>query len=107
MTTTENAITYHNALCCMHEHCFQFLLENNENNAYANFGVTNKEHYGMLWHFLWCQLQKDTKKCGKKWRGCLKGLLKGNYKAYVNKASSMTIFKDCINTFTAMDTKYY
>ena len=22
-----------------------------ENNAYANFGVTNKEHYGMLWYF--------------------------------------------------------
>ena len=22
-----------------------------ENNAYAKFGVTNKEHYGMLWHF--------------------------------------------------------
>ena len=23
-----------------------------ENSAYANFGVTNKEHYGMLWCFL-------------------------------------------------------
>ena len=23
-----------------------------ENNAYVNFGVTNKEHYGMLWYFL-------------------------------------------------------
>ena len=23
-----------------------------ENNAYENFGVTNKEHYGMLWYFL-------------------------------------------------------
>ena len=23
-----------------------------ENNAYANFRVTNKEHYGMLWYFL-------------------------------------------------------
>ena len=23
-----------------------------ENNAYAKFGVTNKEHYGMLWYFL-------------------------------------------------------
>ena len=22
-----------------------------ENNAYAKFGVTNKEHYGMLWYF--------------------------------------------------------
>ena len=23
-----------------------------EHNAYAKFGVTNKEHYGMLWYFL-------------------------------------------------------
>ena len=23
-----------------------------ENNAYAKFGVTNKERYGMLWYFL-------------------------------------------------------
>ena len=23
-----------------------------KNNAYAKFGVTNKEHYGMLWYFL-------------------------------------------------------
>ena len=23
-----------------------------ENDAYAKFGVTNKEHYGMLWYFL-------------------------------------------------------
>ena len=23
-----------------------------EDNAYAKFGVTNKEHYGMLWYFL-------------------------------------------------------
>ena len=23
-----------------------------ENNAYAKFEVTNKEHYGMLWYFL-------------------------------------------------------
>ena len=23
-----------------------------ENNAYAKFGVTNKEHYGMFWYFL-------------------------------------------------------
>ena len=23
-----------------------------ENNAYAKFRVTNKEHYGMLWYFL-------------------------------------------------------
>ena len=23
-----------------------------ENNAYAKFGLTNKEYYGMLWYFL-------------------------------------------------------
>ena len=23
-----------------------------ENNAYAKFGVTKKEHYGMSWYFL-------------------------------------------------------
>ena len=23
-----------------------------ENNAYATFGMTNKEYYGMLWYFL-------------------------------------------------------
>ena len=29
-----------------------------ENNAYAKFGVTNEEHYGMLWYFLeWSILQ--------------------------------------------------
>ena len=26
--------------------------ETHENNAYAKFGLTNKEHYGMLWYFL-------------------------------------------------------
>ena len=41
-----------------HKHCLKFLLgvkmapRENENNAYAKFGVTNKEHYGMLWYFL-------------------------------------------------------
>ena len=29
-----------------------------ENNAYAKFWVTNKEHYGMLWYFLVCRVQK-------------------------------------------------
>jgi len=27
-------------------------LGETENNASAKFGVTNKEHYGMLWYFL-------------------------------------------------------
>ena len=29
-----------------------------ENNAYAKFGVTNKEHYGMLWYFLEWSIMK-------------------------------------------------
>ena len=33
---SRNTITYHNALCLSPQ----------------NFGVTNKEHYGMLWYFL-------------------------------------------------------
>ena len=32
-----------------------------ENNVYAKFGVTNKEHYGMLWYFLeWSNYCKQT-----------------------------------------------
>ena len=42
----------------LRKHCFQFLLgvkmapRETENNAYAKLGMTNKEHYGMLWYFL-------------------------------------------------------
>ena len=50
----------------LHKHCLQFLLavkmapRETENNAYAKFGVTNKEHYGMLWYFLeWSITSKD------------------------------------------------
>ena len=41
----------------LHKHCLQFLLGvkmapiETGNNAYAKFGVTNKEHYSMLWYF--------------------------------------------------------
>ena len=28
-----------------------------ENNASTKFGVTNKEHYGMLWYFLEWSIQ--------------------------------------------------
>ena len=28
-----------------------------ENNAYAKIGVTNKEHYSMLWYFLEWSIQ--------------------------------------------------
>ena len=32
-----------------------------ENNAYAKFGVTNKEHYGMSWYFLeWSIIWDDA-----------------------------------------------
>ena len=42
----------------LHKHYLQFLSgvkmasRETENSTYANFGVTNKEHYGMLWYFL-------------------------------------------------------
>jgi len=42
----------------LHKHCLKFLLgvkmapRETENNAYAKFGVTNKEHYGILW-YIW------------------------------------------------------
>ena len=49
---------YHNTLCLSSQsllkHCFQFLLglkmvpRENKNNAYAKFGGTNKESYGIF-----------------------------------------------------------
>ena len=42
----------------LHKHCFHFLLghfnsqEKLKTMSIQNFGVTNKEHYGMLWYFL-------------------------------------------------------
>ena len=49
---------YHNTLSLspqiLHKHCFQFLLgitkapRENKNNAYAKFGGTNKEYYGIF-----------------------------------------------------------
>ena len=35
-----------------------------ENNAYANFGVTNKERYGVLWYFWSGQLALFRRRCG-------------------------------------------
>ena len=32
----------------------------NENNALAKFGVTNKEHYGMFWYFLERSIQNAS-----------------------------------------------
>ena len=63
LTTSENTIAYHNALFLspqiLHEICFQFLLgpfyfnsqEKLKTMLMQNFGVRNKEHYGMLWYF--------------------------------------------------------
>ena len=47
LTTPENTITYHNAP--FHNARFQGKLKT---LLMQNFGVTNKEHYGMLWYFL-------------------------------------------------------
>ena len=35
-----------------------------ENNAYAKFGVTNREHYGMLW-YIWSawSIHRTEKAC--------------------------------------------
>ena len=33
-----------------------------ENNAYAKFGVTKKEHYGMLWYFLEWSIRSRLRK---------------------------------------------
>ena len=55
---------YHNTLCLspkiLHKHCFQFQikkkLSENKNNAYANFGGTSKEYYGIFQNSLLCCL---------------------------------------------------
>ena len=58
LTTTENNITYHNALCLSSQNfaCFSWELkwpqEKLKTMLMQNFGVTNKERYGMLWYFL-------------------------------------------------------
>ena len=59
---------YHNTLCLStkisHKYCFQFLFglsmvpRDNKNNAYAKFGETNKEYYGIFQNgLLLCTLQ--------------------------------------------------
>ena len=44
----------------LHKHCFQFQikkkLSENKNNAYANFGGTSKEYYGIFQNSLLCCL---------------------------------------------------
>ena len=50
----------------LHEHCLQFLLgvkiapRESEHNVYAKFGVTNEEHYGILWYFLEWSIENAT-----------------------------------------------
>ena len=51
----------------LHKHCLQFLLgvkwpqEKLKTMLMQNLGVTNKEHYGMLWYFLeWSITQRAT-----------------------------------------------
>ena len=56
----------------LHKHCLQFLLgvkmalRETENKAYAKFGVTNKEHYGVLWYFLEWSIKMVTSACNKR-----------------------------------------
>ena len=62
LTTPENTITYHNALCLSPQNFAEALfsvspgaISNSQEKLKTilmqNFGVTNKEHYGMLWYF--------------------------------------------------------
>ena len=62
LTTPENTITYHNALCFTPKFCISIVFnfsweltrpqERLKTMLLQNFGVTNKEHYGVLWFFL-------------------------------------------------------
>ena len=72
LPTPENTITYHNALWLtphiLHKQCFQFLVgvkmaqEKLKTMIMQNLGVTNKEHYGMLWYFLEWSIEYYRKK---------------------------------------------
>ena len=53
-------------------------------------------------HITRLQLQKDTKKCGKKWRGGLKETIK----VILIRPPQLQFVKDGIK-ITAIDTKYY
>ena len=63
LTTPENTITCHNTLCLSPQNfalsiVFSFSWESKrpqeklKTMLLQNFGVTNKEYYGMLWYFL-------------------------------------------------------
>ena len=65
LTTPENTIKYHNALCLSPQNCIVFSFswghfncqEKLKTMLMQNFGATNTEHYGMLWYFWSGQLQ--------------------------------------------------
>ena len=93
---SENTITDHNALCLSPQN-FAYVLssvsleswkwprEKLKTMLMQNFGVINKEHYGMLWYFLEWLI-----------------LLQGENNA-VQKVSVATIFK-CFNVFKSLFT---
>ena len=77
LTTPENTITYHNALCggpllvtpkfCISVvFCFSWEFkwhqEKLKSMLMQNFGVTNEEYYGMLWFFLEWSIKKNDQK---------------------------------------------
>ena len=59
---SRNTITYHNALCLSSQICRSIVFsfswelkwpqEKLKTMFMQNFGMTNKEYYGMLWYFL-------------------------------------------------------
>ena len=70
----------------LHKHCLQFLLgvkwpqEKLKTMLMQNLGVTNKEHYGMLWYFLEWSIESNEE-----WN----------------------VLKDTINKFPGKGTEYY
>ena len=60
----------------LHKHCLQFLLglfnshEKLKTMLMQNLGVTNKEHYGMLWYFLESSIPV-LRHCGSSWHNAL------------------------------------
>ena len=57
LTTPENTMTYHNALCLSPQN-FEYAMSS------VSPGATNKEHYGMLWYFLGCSIPVCTQVAG-------------------------------------------
>ena len=81
LTTPENTITYHNALCLSPPKFgisivfsfsweFKWPQEKLKTMLMQNLGVTNKEHYGMLWYFLESSIPV-LRHCGSSWHNAL------------------------------------